>query len=159
MTQTVLLTLLNINLFLLFPVLLKKKKRLELPYEFTTMGVDSMTKVQVIFFACGALAASISLGIVIPSTWFVYLYKQTVSITVVVMGTKQFSDKTTHRQQVKTGFVQKWENRSPGLLQDYSRISPFFKDSISSQFCIAQRFKVHFFSVRSGEMNRRTQFL
>ena len=50
------------------------------------------------------------------------------------MGTKQFSDKTTHRQQVKTGFVQKWENRSPGLLQDYSRILPFFKDSISSQF-------------------------
>ena len=96
-------------------------------------------------FACGALAASISVGIVIPSTWFVYLYKQTVSITVVVMGTKQFSDKTTHRQQVKTGFVQKWENRSPGLLQDYSRILPFFKDSISSQFCITQRFKVHFF--------------
>ena len=81
-------------------------------------------------------AASISVGIVIPSTWFVYLYKQTVSITVVVMGTKQFSDKTTHRQQVKTGFVQKWENRSPRLLQDYSRILPFFKDSISSQFCI-----------------------
>ena len=26
------------------------------------------------FFACGALAASISVGIVIPSTWFVYLY-------------------------------------------------------------------------------------
>ena len=51
------------------------------------------------FFACGALAASISVGIVIPSTWFVYLYKQTVSITVVVMGTKQFSYKTTHRQQ------------------------------------------------------------
>ena len=25
-------------------------------------------------FACGALAASISVGIVIPSTWFVYLY-------------------------------------------------------------------------------------
>ena len=85
-----------------------------------------------IFFACGALAASISVGIVIPSTWFVYLYKQTVSITVVVMGTKQFSDKTTHRQQVKTGFLQKWENKSPGLLQDYSRILPFFKDSISS---------------------------
>ena len=78
-------------------------------------------------------------------TWFVYLFKQTVSITVVVKGTKQFSDKTTHRQQVKTGFVQKWENRSPGLLQDYSRILPFFKDSISSQFCITQRFKVHFF--------------
>ena len=43
------------------------------------------------------------------------------------MGTKQFSDKTTHRQQVKTGFVQNWENRSPGLLQDYSRILPFFQ--------------------------------
>ena len=57
------------------------------------------------FFACGALAASISVGIVIPSTWFVYLYKQTVSITVVVIGTKQFNDKTTHRQQLKTGFV------------------------------------------------------
>ena len=27
------------------------------------------------FIACGALAASISVGIVIPSTWFVYLYK------------------------------------------------------------------------------------
>ena len=67
------------------------------------------------------------------------------------MGTKQFSDKTTHRQQVKTGFVQKWENRSPGLLQDYSRISPFFKDSISSQFCIAQPFKVHFFQSEAAK--------
>ena len=38
-------------------------------------------------FACGALAASISVGIVIPSTWFVYLYNQTVSITVVVLST------------------------------------------------------------------------
>ena len=75
-------------------------------------------------FACGALAASISVGIVIPSTWFVYLYKQTVSTTVVVMGTKQFNDKTTHRQQVKTGFVQKWEmgkqksRTFTGLFQD-----------------------------------------
>ena len=114
---------------------------------------------RITLFACGALAASISVGIVIPSTWFVHLYKQTVSITVVVMGTKQFNDKTTHRQQLKTGFVQKWENRSPGLFQDYSRAFSFFKDSISSQFCITQRFKVHFFSVRSGEMNRRTPFL
>ena len=102
-------------------------------------------------FACGVLAASISVGIVIPSTWFVYLYKQTVSITVVVMGTKQFSDKTTHGQQVKTGFVQKLENRSPRLLQDYSRILPFFKDSISSQFCITQRFKVHFFQSEAAK--------
>ena len=102
-------------------------------------------------FACGALAASISVGIVIPSTWFVYLYKQTVSITVVFMGTKQFSDKTTHRQQVKTELVQKWENRSPGLLQDYSRILPFFKDLISSQFCITQCFKVHFFQSEAAK--------
>ena len=90
------------------------------------------------FFACGALAPSISVGIVIPSTWFVYLYKQTVSITVVVMGTKQFNDKTTHLQQVKTGFVQKWEmgkqkfRTFTGLFQDFT----IFKDSISSQFCI-----------------------
>ena len=104
-----------------------------------------------VFFACGALAASISVGIVIPSTWFVYLYKQTVSITVVVMRTKQFNDKTTHRQQVKTGFVQKWENRSPGLFQDYSRTFPFFKVSISSQFCITQRFKVHFFQSEAAK--------
>ena len=60
---------------------------------------NTTTRYLVDIFACGALAASISVGIVIPSTWFVYLYKQTVSITVVVMGTKQFSDKTTHRQQ------------------------------------------------------------
>ena len=102
-------------------------------------------------FACDALAASISVGIVIPSTWFVYLYKQTVSITVVVMGTKQFNDKTTHRQQLKTGFVQKWENRSPGLFQDYSRTFSFFKDSISSQFCKTQRFKVHFFQSEAAK--------
>ena len=67
------------------------------------------------------------------------------------MGTKQFSDKTTHRQQVKTGFVQKWENRSPGLSQDYSRILPFFKDSVSSKFCITQRFKVHFFQSEAAK--------
>ena len=102
-------------------------------------------------FACGALAASISVGIVIPSTWFVYLYKQTVSIAVVVMGTKQFNDKTTHRQQLKTGFVQKWENRGPELFQDYSRTFSFFKDSISSQFCITQRFKVHFFQLEAAK--------
>ena len=102
-------------------------------------------------FLLAALAASISVGIVIPSTWFVYLYTQTVSITVVVKGTKQFNDKTTHRQQVKTGFRQKWENRSPGLLQDYSRILPFFKDSISSQFCITQGFKVNFFQSEAAK--------
>ena len=40
------------------------------------------------------------------------------------MGTKQFNDKTTHQQQakhsVKTGFVWEWENRIPGLFQDFS---------------------------------------
>ena len=39
------------------------------------------------------------------------------------METKQFNDKTTHRQQakqsVKTGFVWEWENRIPGLFQDF----------------------------------------
>ena len=60
------------------------------------------------------------------STWFVYLYKQTVSITVVVIGTKQFNDKTTHRQQFKTGLVQKWEmgkqksRTFTGLFQDFT---------------------------------------
>ena len=51
-----------------------------------------------LFFFC-LRRCGISVGIVIPSTWFVYLYKQTVSITLVVMGTKQFSDKTAHRHQ------------------------------------------------------------
>ena len=72
------------------------------------------------------------------------------------MGTKQFKDKTTHRQQakhsIKTGFVPKWQNRIPGLSQDYSRPFSFFKDLISSsQFCITQ----HFFSARTVEMNRK----
>ena len=74
------------------------------------------------------------------------------------MGTKQFNDKTIHRQQVKTGFVRKWENRSPGLFQDYSRTFLFFKDSISSQFCITQRLKVDFFSARSSEMKGALDF-
>ena len=43
------------------------------------------------------------------------------------MGTKQFNNKTTHRQQakhsVKTGFVQKWENRISGLFQDFFHFS------------------------------------
>ena len=41
---------------------------------------------------------------------------------VVCIGTKQFNDKTTHRQQakhsVKIGFVCERENRIPGLFQD-----------------------------------------
>ena len=70
------------------------------------------------------------------------------------MGTKQFNDKRIHRQQVKTGFVRKWENRSPGLFQDFFS---FFKDSISSQFCITQRLKVDFLA-RSGEMKGALDF-
>ena len=39
------------------------------------------------------------------------------------MGTKQFNDKATHRQQakhsIKTGFVLEWKNRIPGLFQDF----------------------------------------
>ena len=67
------------------------------------------------------------------------------------MGTKQFNDKTTHRQQakhsVKTGFKWEWETDFQGFSRNFS----FFKDSISSQFCITQRLKVHF-SARSVEM-------
>ena len=63
------------------------------------------------------------------------------------MGTKQFNDKTIHRQQVKTGFAQKGENRSPGLFQDFF----IFKDSISSQFCITQRLKVDFFQPEAAK--------
>ena len=62
------------------------------------------------------------------------------------MGTKQFNDKITHRQQaihsVKTEFVWEWENRIPELFQDFF----IYKDSISSQFYITKRLKVHFFS-------------
>ena len=73
------------------------------------------------------------------------------------MGTKQLNDKTIHRQQVKTGFIRKSENRSPGLFQDYSRTFSFFKDSISYQFYITQHLKVSFFSqIRRNE--RRTRF-
>ena len=39
------------------------------------------------------------------------------------MGTKQFNDKTTHREQakhsVKTRFIWERENRIPGLFQDF----------------------------------------
>ena len=69
------------------------------------------------------------------------------------MGTKEFSDKTTHRQQVKTGFVQKWENRSPGL-KNYRTIPEFYhfsRTKFLSQFCIRQRFKVHFFQSEAAK--------
>ena len=42
-----------------------------------------------------------------------------------------------------TGFVKKWENRIPGLFS-------FFKDSISSQFCIKQLEKCTFSSRKRG---------
>ena len=42
---------------------------------FKSMGSHLCTKIIFLgIFACGALAASICVGIVIPSTWFVYLY-------------------------------------------------------------------------------------
>ena len=66
------------------------------------------------------------------------------------MGTKQFNDKTTHRQQAKHS-RQKWENRIPGLFQDYSRTFSCFKDSISSKFCITQGLKVHFFQPEASK--------
>ena len=64
------------------------------------------------------------------------------------MGTKQFNDKTTHRQQakhsIKTGLVRKWENRIPGLFQDFF----ILQGLISSQLRITQRENAHF-SARS----------
>ena len=50
MTQTVLQHIIKHKSVLAISRIFFKKKRLELPYEFTTLGVDSMTKVQVIFF-------------------------------------------------------------------------------------------------------------
>ena len=50
MTQTVLQHIIKHKSFLAISRIKKKKKRLEMPYEFTTMGVDSMTKVQAIFY-------------------------------------------------------------------------------------------------------------
>ena len=41
------------------------------------------------------------------------------------MGTKQFNDKTIHPQQIKTGFVRKWENRSPGIFRTISGLFHF----------------------------------
>ena len=70
------------------------------------------------------------------------------------MGTKQFNDKTIHRQQVKTGFAQKGENRSPGLFQDFFifqglNIFPIFYNTT---------FKSGLFSARSGEMKGALDF-
>ena len=42
------------------------------------------------------------------------------------MGTKQFNDKTTHRQQVKTGFVTE--------IQDFSRTIPGLFHFLRTQF-------------------------
>ena len=116
------------------------------------------TPIGLLIFACGALAASISVGIVIPSTWFVYLYNTTVRITVVVMGTKQFNDKIIHRQQVKTGFVRKWENRSPGLFQDYSRTFFIFQGLDFFPILCNTTFKSGLFSDRFGEMKGALDF-
>ena len=75
------------------------------------------------------------------------------------MGTKHFNDKTTHRQQVKTGFVRKWENRSPGLFQDYSRTFFIFQGLIFFPILYNTTFKSASFSARSGEMKSRIRFL
>ena len=63
------------------------------------------------------------------------------------METKQINDKTIRRQQIKTGLVQKWENR----FQKYSRTFSFFKDSVSFQFCITQRSKVDLFQPEAAK--------
>ena len=46
------------------------------------------------------------------------------------MGTKQFNDKTTHRQKVKTGFAQKWKIE----IQDFYRTIPGFYHFSRTQF-------------------------
>ena len=70
------------------------------------------------------------------------------------MGTKQFNDKTTHRQQakhsIKAGFVRKWENRIPGLFQ------AFFIFQGLNFFPILYNTTL-FFSARSVEIKRRTR--
>ena len=62
------------------------------------------------------------------------------------MGTKQFNDKTTHRQQakhsVKTGFVWEWENRIPGLFHDFF----IFQGLNFFPILYNTTFQVHFFS-------------
>ena len=64
------------------------------------------------------------------------------------MGTKQFNDKTIHRQQVKTGFVRKWENRSSGLFQDFF----IFQGLDIFPILYNTTFKRGLFSGRSDEM-------
>ena len=69
------------------------------------------------------------------------------------MGTKQVNDKTTHRQQVKTGFVQKWKmgkqksRTFPGLFQDFF----IFQGLNFFQIFITKRFKVHFFQSEAAK--------
>ena len=73
---------------------------------------------------------------------------------------KYFVSKNVHSYRVcsfkgfqyTAGFVQKWENRIPGLFS-------FFMDSISSQFCIKQREKNPPFLAVNIEMKRRTRFI
>ena len=69
------------------------------------------------------------------------------------MGTKQINDKTIHRQQV-TGFVRKWENRSPGLFQDFF----IFQGLNLSPILYNTTFKSGLFSARSGEMKGALDF-
>ena len=46
------------------------------------------------------------------------------------MRTKQFSDKTIHRQRVKTGFLRKWETE----VQDFSMTIPGLFHSSMTRF-------------------------
>ena len=98
----------------------------------------------------------------------VYLYNSTVSITVVCMKTIQFSDKTTHRQQakhsVKTGFVWEWENRIPGLFQDFYIFqglnffpilyNPTFKRALFQPEASKWKGPLDFFDSDTGDKNR-----
>ena len=84
------------------------------------------------------------------------------------IGTKRFNDKTTHRQQakhsVKTGFVWEWENRIPGLLQDFFIFqglnffpilySTMFKSALFQPEASKCKGALDFFESNTGEKKR-----
>ena len=67
------------------------------------------------------------------------------------MGTKQFNDKTTHRQQLRQGSYGNGKTEA----QDFSRTIPglfhFSRTQFFPQFCITQRLKVHFFQPEAAK--------
>ena len=71
-------------------------------------------------FACGALAASISVGIVIPSTWFAYLYK----ILLALRSWLWEQNCSTTRQFTDSKLRQGSYGNRKAEVQDFSRTIP-----------------------------------